>query len=175
MAEKKKETVRVDVKELDLPETIFSRDIDNKVLQGIVVKSLSQISGIGMVEGSLFDSILGRMDRVKGIYIEQEPKTLAVKVRVEVSILYGVSIPEKSEEIQLAITKDITKTTGLRVSEVHVVFKELMQDRGSEKNPYKNQDSKTSDFGIKDSQESRRQSGQILPDSIHPEEFSEDF
>ncbi len=129
----KKEPSRVDVKELELPDTVFSRDIDNKVLQGIIVKSLSKISGIGMVEGNLFDSILGRVDRVKGIYTEQDPKTLAVKIRVEVSIQYGVSIPQKAEEIQIAVAEDITKATGLRVSEVHVVFKELMQDRSREK------------------------------------------
>lgn len=116
-------------KELELPETIFSRDIDNRVLQGIIVKSLSQISGIGLIEGNLFDNILGRVDKVKGITVEQDPKSQSVHVRIEVAILYGVSIPEKAEEIQSLVVQNIIATTGLRLAEVHVVFKELLMER----------------------------------------------
>ena len=47
-------------------------------------------------------------------------------MRVEVNVAYGVSIPEKAEEIQTKIAQEINRLTGLRVSQVHVIFKDLM-------------------------------------------------
>jgi uncharacterized alkaline shock family protein YloU len=142
MVDKKSDQTKLDMKELQLAETIFSRDIDNKVLQGIVVTSLSQIPGIGLIEGTLFDNILGRVDKVKGITIEQDQKSQAVHVRIEVAVLYGVSIPEKAEEIQNLVVQNITSATGLRVAEVHVVFKELlMAKKTHEKKEQKQTDS----------------------------------
>ncbi len=117
----------MDAREIELPNTVFIRDIDSRVLQGIVLQILSKIENIGLIEGNLFDSLLGRdMDRVKGIHVEQEQKGKSVTVRVEINIFYGVSIPEKSEEIQTKISEEITQWTGLHVSSIHVVFKNLI-------------------------------------------------
>lgn len=117
----------MDAREIELPNTVFIRDIDSRVLQGIVLQVLSKIENIGLIEGNLFDSLLGRdMDRVKGILVAQEEKGKSVNIRIEINILYGVSIPEKSEEIQSKITEEITQWTGLHVSSIHVVFKDLI-------------------------------------------------
>lgn len=115
-------------KELELPETMYVWDIENKVFQSIALRCLAKIEGIALLEGNLFDSILGRDcgERLKGIHIEQEQKSHAVSIRVEVNVAYGVSIPEKAEEIQLKITEEINRLTGLRVGSVHVVFKNLI-------------------------------------------------
>jgi uncharacterized alkaline shock family protein YloU len=45
---------------------------------------------------------------------------------VEVNISYDVSIPEKAEEIQGIIAEDVAKLTGLHVSSVHVIFKNVV-------------------------------------------------
>src|SRR5271169_4855834 len=89
-------TKKVDTKEFELPETLFIRDIENKVFQGIVLQCLSRIEGIALVEGNLIDSILGRggTEGVKGITAEQDNKNHSVSIKIEVSICYGVSIPE---------------------------------------------------------------------------------
>lgn len=119
---------KVDTKEFELPETLFVRDIENRVFQAIVLQCLSKIEGISLVEGNLFDSLLGRGPEtgLKGIYAEQDHKTHSVSIKVEVNICYGFSIPEKSEEIQTQVTEMITKYTGLHVSCVHVVFKNVI-------------------------------------------------
>jgi uncharacterized alkaline shock family protein YloU len=120
---------KVDTKEFELPETLFVRDIENRVFQGIVLQCLSGIQGITLIEGNLIDSLLGRSgyeSNIKGILAEQDNKAQSVSIKVEVNVYYGVSIPEKAEEIQTKITEDITRLTGLHVASVHVVFKNVI-------------------------------------------------
>ncbi len=127
MNEKFKE---MDPKEIQLPETTFSRDIETKVFQSIVFKALSKIDGIQLVSKGLIDSLLGRdsQESFSAIHIEQDQKQHSVSVKIEVNIKFGLSIPEKSEEIQSKIIQDISKFTGLHVSSVHVIFKNLLPD-----------------------------------------------
>lgn len=122
------DTKKVDTKEFEFPETVFIRDIDNRVFQGIVLQTLSAIEGIGLTEGNFIDSLLGRGigESVKGIQAEQNEQNHTIKIKVEVNICFGVSIPEKAEEIQTKITEEITKLTGLHVACVHVVFKNVI-------------------------------------------------
>jgi uncharacterized alkaline shock family protein YloU len=124
---KKVEAVRID-SQFELPETLFIRDIENKVFQGIILQCLVNIEGIALVEGNFIDNILGRgsLEGIKGIYAEQDSKSQAIKVKVEVNIYYGFSIPEKAEEIQTKISKVITEFCGLHVAMVHVVFKNVV-------------------------------------------------
>lgn len=117
----------MDAREIELPDTVFIRDIETRVFQGIVLQSLAKIEGIGLLEGNLFDSLLGReIESVKGIYVEQDQKKHSVSIRVEINIVYGISIPEKSEEIQMCLVEQISKWTGLHVASVHVIFKDLI-------------------------------------------------
>lgn len=118
---------------IEFPNTVFIRDIETRVLQGIVLQSLAKIEDISLLEGNLFDSLLGRdVERIKGIYVEQEQKGRSVDIRVEINIVYGVSIPAKSEEIQKKLVEEVTRWTGLHVTSVHVVFKELISPPGKE-------------------------------------------
>ena len=117
----------MDVREIELPDTVFIRDIETRVFQGIVLQSLAKIEGIGLLEGNLFDSLLGReIESIKWIYVEQDQKKHSVNIRVEINIVYGISIPEKSEEIQTCLVEQISKWTGLHVGSVHVIFKDLI-------------------------------------------------
>jgi uncharacterized alkaline shock family protein YloU len=118
---------KLDTKELNLPDTVFIRDIENRVFQTIILRCLAKIEGIGLQEGSLFDSLLGReVERVKGIHVDQDQKQHSVKVTVEVNIAYGISIPEKAEELHTKIAEEISCWTGLHVASIHVIFKDLI-------------------------------------------------
>lgn len=119
---------QLDTKELELPETVFIRDIETKVFQSIVLQCLSRIEGIALIEGNLIDNLFNRPpeERVSGIHVEQDQKNHSVKVKVEVNIAYGISIPEKAEEIQMKIAQEISRLTALHVGSVHVVFKNLI-------------------------------------------------
>lgn len=115
-----------DPKEFELPETVYARDIDDRVFQGIIVQCLAKIPGISLIEGNVIDNLLGRPEGIKGIQTSQDPKNHAISVKVEVKVAYGISIPEKAEEIQTKIVKEISKMTALHVAEVHVIFKGLI-------------------------------------------------
>ena len=119
---------KVDTQEFELPETLFVRDIENRVFQGIVLQCLSEVEGIGLIEGNLIDSLFNRgtPEGISGITAEQDNKNHSVSVKIEVNVCYGVSIPEKADEIQTRISDEITKITGLHVSCVHVVFKNVI-------------------------------------------------
>lgn len=126
---KKQESLEIlDSQEIELPDTSFSRDIENRVIQGIILQALSKIEGISLMEGNLIDNLLGResSERIKGIYVEQDQKRHSVSIKVEININYGISIPQKSEEIQDKVVEEISNLTGLHVSNVHVVFKNLI-------------------------------------------------
>lgn len=117
----------MDSKEIELPETVFIRDIDTRVFQAIALQCLAKVEGISLLEGNFFDSLLGReVERVKGIHVLQDQKKHSVEVRVEIKILYGVNIPEKAEEIQEKLVEEISQWSGLHVSSVHVIFKDLI-------------------------------------------------
>lgn len=118
---------KLDTKEFELPETLFVRDIENRVFQGIVLQCLSEIEGIGLVEGNFIDNIFSRgQEGIAGISAEQDNKNHSVNIKVEVNVQYGVSIPEKAEEIQTKISEEITRITGLHVSSIHLIFKNIL-------------------------------------------------
>lgn len=120
-------SAKVDTNEFEVPQTIFSRDIETRVIQVIILYCLGKIEGISVLGGGLIDSLLGReVEKVKGIHVEQDSKNYAVKVNVEINIDYGISIPEKAEEVQNKIVEEITRLTGLHVATVHVVVKGLI-------------------------------------------------
>lgn len=124
----KESTTKFDTKEFDFPETVYVRDIENRVFQAIVLQCLSKIQNISLVEGGFIDNIFTRSggEGVKGIGAEQDGKNQSIKIRVEVNVSYGISIPEKADEIQTKVTEEVTKLTGLHVACVHVVFKGLI-------------------------------------------------
>lgn len=117
----------MDTREIELPETVFVRDIDTRVFQAIALRCLAKIEGIGLLEGNLFDSLLGReVERVKGIHVVQDQEEHSVEIRVEINVLYGVNIPTKAEEVQEKLVEEMSQWTGLHVSSVHVIFKDLI-------------------------------------------------
>lgn len=120
--------------EYTLTDTVFIKDIESRVFQTIVIKCLAQIEGVSFLGGTLIDHLLGRegVDRIKGIYVEQDQNNHSVSVKIEVNVAYGISIPEKADEVQERVAKEITKLTGLHVSCVHVIFKGIIPEKPPE-------------------------------------------
>lgn len=118
----------MDKKEVQLPDTEFVWDIESKVFQSLVVRCLSKIEGISLLEGNLVDALLGRdaNDRVKGISVEQDDKQQSIRLKIEINVRYGVNIPSKAEEVQTRVAEEVSLFTGLHVGTVHVVFKNLI-------------------------------------------------
>lgn len=124
----KSESKKIDTQEFEIPETTYSCDIDNRVFQGIILQCLANIEGISLMEGNFIDNLLGRSgpESIKGINVEQDSKNQSIDIKVEVKICYGNSIPDKAEEIQSKIAEEITRLTGLHVSSIHVIFRNVI-------------------------------------------------
>ena len=75
------EAKRMDTKEFELPETVYVRDIETSVFQGIVLECLSKISGIAPIEGTLLlgiqmrPEILGYIAKTSCPFVEFAIKT----------------------------------------------------------------------------------------------------
>lgn len=125
----KNKNAKVDTQEFEIPETLFVRDIENQVFQGIVLQCLSKISGISLIDDNFIESLLGRAGEpsTRGIVAEQDMKNHTIRVRIDINIVYGISIPDKAEEIQTKVAEEITKLTGLHVSQVHLVVKNVIR------------------------------------------------
>lgn len=114
--------------EKEIQKTIFLTDIETKVFQAIAFQTLKEISSIELIEGSIFDSLLGgeEGERMKGIHVECDETHPVVNIKIEVNILYGVCIPEKSLEIEEKVKEKITHLTGFHVGLIHVTFKNMI-------------------------------------------------
>lgn len=132
----------IDPNELKLPDTVFIRDIESRVFQAVVIRCLAKVEGVSLLEGNLIDDLLGREgdERVKGIHVEQDQKNHSVSIKVEINMSHGMSIPEKSEEIQTTISKEVTSLTGLHVACVHIVFKSLISEPRPEEKSVKQEE-----------------------------------
>jgi len=121
---------KLDTKEIEFADTVFVHDIESRVFQAIVVKCLAEIEGVALLEGNLFDNLLGREgnERIKGIHVEQDQKNHSVSIKVEIKVAHGISIPGKSAEIQSEIAAEVSRLTGLHVACVHVIFKALISE-----------------------------------------------
>lgn len=140
---------KVDTQELELPETTYVRDIENRVFQAIILQVLTKVSDINLIEGNLIDAILnrGNVERIKGVFVEQEAKSPTIKIKVEVNVHYGTCIPEKAKEIQQKISDEINRLTGLHVSCVHVIFKNMYVDEPKQ-SEVEIQELNKSEFGL---------------------------
>lgn len=121
------EQTKLDTKEFEVPITTFSHDIETRVIQVIILHCLNKIEGVSLIGGTLIDTLFGRdVERVKGIYVEQDSKNHLIKVKIEINVEYGISIPEMTQEVQTRVVEEITKLTGLHVASVHIVVKGLI-------------------------------------------------
>jgi uncharacterized alkaline shock family protein YloU len=105
----------------------FGQEIEDRVFQAIALQCLAKIEGVSLIEGNIIDHLFGRSstERIRGINVTQDGSG-ALRVKVEVNMAYGISIPDKAKEIQHKIADEMKALTGLGVSSVHVVFKNLI-------------------------------------------------
>lgn len=125
--------LKLETKEVELAETLYVRDIDDRVFQAIVAECLTKIKGVALVENNLIDNIfsLGSSETIKGIHVEQNGNSHSVNIKIEVYICYGESIPEKAEEIQNRVTEEVTQCTGLHISSLYVRFRDVITEEAS--------------------------------------------
>jgi uncharacterized alkaline shock family protein YloU len=112
----------------EIQPTIFLTDIETKVFQAIAFQVLKEIGAVELIEGSIFDSLLGgeEGERMKGIHVECHETNPIVNIKIEVNVLFGICIPQKSLEIEQKIKEKIKELTGFHVGLIHVTFKNII-------------------------------------------------
>ena len=119
---------KLDTKEFEMPKTIFSHDIETRVIQIIILQCLNKIQGVSLLEGALIDTLFGReVERVKGISVEQDNKSHSIKIKIEINVEYGLAIPAMTAIVQERLVEEISQLTGLHVAAVHVVVRGILQ------------------------------------------------
>ena len=122
----------VEIDQIGESDVVYIQDVDNKVFQAIVVKTLMKIDGVRLLEeGSLIDDLLGResQSRIKGVLIEQDLKQHSVSIKIELELAYGLSLKVMAKKVQESIVKDVQEFTGFTIASVHLVFKHLYEDK----------------------------------------------
>ena len=120
----------VDTKELEAAETVYIRDIENRVFQTIVLQTLSKIEGINLLEGNFLDSILKKttQDYLKGIQAEQNSKNNMLHINKEkLLVVDGLSdfivvdsgdvlliLPRKKEQDVKKILNEVRQNKGTK-------------------------------------------------------------
>lgn len=93
-------------------------DISPDVLFGIAQLALDQVEGLNAVAPPVRvgEFLTGR--RAKGIRIERDGDSVAIELNV--TVLYGLRIPEVAVSVQDAVREAVGSMTGLTVSSVRV-------------------------------------------------------
>ncbi|MBO4647867.1 MAG: Asp23/Gls24 family envelope stress response protein [Lentisphaeria bacterium] len=98
------------------------------VISTIVRRAACSIPGVTRISGnSLVDNIAefvgSRKVLDRAIQIEIDHSTVAVTLSI--NICYGVSLPKIAADVQQAVSNQIQELTGLEVSQVNVIIREM--------------------------------------------------
>ena len=98
------------------------------VIATIVRRAACSIPGVIRISGnSLVDNIAEFVGsrRVLDRSIQIEINRSTVAVTLSINICYGVSLPKIAAEVQRAVSNQIQELTGLDVSQVNVIIREM--------------------------------------------------
>lgn len=93
-------------------------DLSQDVLFGIAQLALDQVDGVTPTTPPvrMGEILTGR--RAKGIQVEREGDEVSIDLNV--SVTYGLKIPEVAEQAQKVVREAVASMTGLRVTSVNV-------------------------------------------------------
>ena len=102
--------------------------IHESVIISIVRKIASDTEGVSRISGnSIIDNIaeIVGSKRMQGRSISVQMGKSSVAVEVSVNLFFGYKLPEVAGNLQLSIEEEIKKITGLEVSNVDIVIREI--------------------------------------------------
>ena len=102
--------------------------IHERVITTIVRKVASEVEGVSRISGnSLVDNIaeLVGSKRIKDRAISVQMGEGTVAVEVSINLLFGYKLPEVARALQDKIEEEIKSLTGLKVSQVDVIIRDI--------------------------------------------------
>ena len=102
--------------------------ISRETISGIVRRVACSVDGVTRLTGSsLVDNIAefvgSRKVLDRAIQIEIRPDGIVIDLSI--NIQYGVSLPETAANVQRTVAGQVEEMTGLKVSQVNVVIREM--------------------------------------------------
>ena len=102
--------------------------IHESVIASIVRKSTCSVDGVVRLAGNtLIDNIAEIVgskkihDRAIAVYMDED----SVSIEVKINIAYGIHLPTVAANVQEAVAKEVEEITGLKVTKVNVIIREL--------------------------------------------------
>lgn len=102
--------------------------IHESVITSIVRKIASETEGVSRISGSsIVDNIaeIVGSKRIQDRAITVQMGKSKVAVEVSVNLFFGYKLPDVASALQTAIEEEIKKLTGLNVSKVDVIIREI--------------------------------------------------
>lgn len=102
--------------------------IHESVIISIVRKIAAKTEGVSRISGnSLVDNIaeIVGSKRIQDRAISVQMGDSSVAVEVSVNLFFGYKLPEVANTLQSAIQEEIKKLTGLNVSKVDIIIREI--------------------------------------------------
>lgn len=102
--------------------------IHESVITTIVRKVAAETEGVSRISGnSLVDNIaeIVGSKRIQDRAISVQMGESSVAVEVTVNLYFGYKLPEVASALQTAIQEEIKKLTGLQVSKVDIIIREI--------------------------------------------------
>lgn len=102
--------------------------IHENVIATIVRRIACGVEGVSKISGSSFVDNIAEMVGSKKMHdrsIIVDMRDSSVAVEVSINLLYGVQLPKVAAAVQEAVAEEITKLTGLKVSKVNIIVREI--------------------------------------------------
>lgn len=107
--------------------------IDNDVLASIAGIAALKIPGVYEIATSLVGGIAKFIRKSPDVGIKVVLREGEVSFELSIVVEYGVNIPEVTYQVQKQIKEDVEKMSGLKVSSVDVIVKEIKRTKKEEK------------------------------------------
>ncbi|MBE6405517.1 MAG: Asp23/Gls24 family envelope stress response protein [Lentisphaerae bacterium] len=102
--------------------------IHESVVTSIVRKVASETEGVSRISGSsIVDNIaeIVGSKRIQDRAISVQMGKSKVSVEVSVNLIFGYKLPDVASALQTAIEEEVKKLTGLNVSKVDIIIREI--------------------------------------------------
>ncbi len=106
---------------LGLKPAIPSVHIANEVIAEIAALAAQEVEGVEGLQGGVaagLNDVLGRRPTGRGVRVDVEDRN--VDLSVNLTVAYGVRIPEVAQQVQAKVKREVEHATGLTVSAVDI-------------------------------------------------------
>ena len=118
-----------DIKEVNVNIGGGKVSFSNEVISTIVARATENIDGVAAAAGNIVSGVtefFGVKNPSKGVKVEVGEEEVAVDLNL--SVKYGVNIPDVCAKVRKSVEEAVTNMTGLRVREININIANIVMD-----------------------------------------------